>query len=266
MHRRMQTHDLFGSVVERMRTEPGIGWLPLIETCAHLIRRAGSVSALALLLLLPASPALSVLTFTADSTTSEGSPLDTLRVGELVTIDLTVRSDGEGVLGVGSAATGYDTTVIAFDSGIAVASILSMACVLTYPCVGGLDNSSVAGPLHLNHGPALGPEIQFLNAVSVAGTSHSGEMDRGVTGLVGDPQFQLVFRAMAPGTTTINLGTDFDYGDAVILGGGSSAQEAKTFVTLTVIPEPSIGVLMVLGLAGLARRSRRGDKTTDSSC
>ena len=103
----------------------------------------------------------------------------------------------------------------------------------------------------------LGPEVQYLNAASTAGSSFTGVTDEGVDGLAGSAQFQLVFEASGPGTTTIEFGADQDYGDALILAGGLIGVTNSAFVTLNVVPEPGTALLMGLGLAGLASAGRR---------
>ena len=97
-----------------------------------------------------------------------------------------------------------------------------------------------------------------MNGVSSGGSIYTGATDEGVaTGTAGDPQFQLVFTAVGPGTTTINLGADAAYGDEIIGAAGSVLTANNTSVTLTVIPEPGTALLMGLGLVGLASGGRR---------
>jgi hypothetical protein len=208
-------------------------------------------------MLMVASVAGAEVTFTA-SASSNGGPISALNPGDLVTIDITLRSDGEAAFGVGGAAFGYDESVASYVSGTAVNAVLVQVCVPALGCFGGVDNGVIAGA-----GPALslanplGPEVQFLNAASTSGSTFTGATDQGVNGVAGSAQFQLVFQAGPAGSTTIEFGADPDYGDALIIAGGQQGVTNSAFVTLTVIPEPGTALLMGLGLAGLASARRR---------
>jgi hypothetical protein len=70
-----------------------------------------------------------------------------------------------------------------------------------------------------------------------------------------DDQFRLVFRAIGPGRTVIRIGTGYE-GDGEVGLGGSLDTSSNVEVAITVIPEPGAAVLVGLGLAGLAMRTR----------
>ena len=168
-------------------------------------------------MLLVASAASAEVTYTA-SASSSGGPLSALNPGDLVTVDITLRSDGELAFGVGGSAIGYDEAVASYSSGTAVSDVLVQVCVASLGCFGGVDNSAIAGAgPQLSLANPLGPEVQYLNAASTGGSAFTGATDEGVDGVPGSAQFQLVFEASGAGTTTIEFGADQDYGDALIL-------------------------------------------------
>ena len=201
-----------------------------------------------------ASVASAATTFTASATTS-GTSLSGLVVGDTVTIDVTLGSDG-GVFGLGVSAIGFDP-VASFTSGSVPANVLNAICVAPGACFGGLPNTTAAASVGSANVPGL-PEVQLFNGVSTVAVDGTGASDQGVVTLTaGDPQFQLVFTAAAPGSTTITIGANSAYGDNVVGAGGSLLSSTNATVAITVVPEPGTALLMGLGLAGLAGSSRR---------
>ena len=102
------------------------------------------------------------------------------------------------------------------------------------------------------------PWVAEFTATTGAASASSPGLDGVIDG--GDAQFRLVFRAAAPGVTTIEIGTntaDPILGNAVIGDGGVASNAANAVVTVSVIPEPGTALLMGLGLAGLATAGRR---------
>jgi len=67
-----------------------------------------------------------------------------LEVGDFVTVDITLRSDGESAFGLGGSAIGYDESIVGFQSGIAAPDVLVQVCVASVGCFGGLDNNGVS--------------------------------------------------------------------------------------------------------------------------
>ena len=68
----------------------------------------------------------------------------TVEVGDFVTVDITLRSDGESAFGLGGSAIGYDESIVGFQSGIAAPDVLVQVCVASVGCFGGLDNNGVS--------------------------------------------------------------------------------------------------------------------------
>jgi hypothetical protein len=205
-----------------------------------------------------ASVAGAAATFTASATSASGNPLTALVVGDVVTIDVTLRSDGSSVFGLGVSAVGYDTSVATFTSGSVPANVLNAICVGPGTCFGGLANTTGSAFETTANSPNL-PEVQLFNGVSTVAVNGTGTNDQGVsTGVAGDAQFQIVFSAAGPGTTTISLGANSAYGDDVVGTGGAVGSSTNASVTLIVpVPEPGTALLMGLGLAGLASAGRR---------
>ena len=107
------------------------------------------------------------------------------------------------------------------------------------------------------------PEVQLFNGTSTVNVFGTGAIDQGgITGIAGGPQFQIVFTAANPGTTTMSIGANAAYGDnafsygddAIETGGIVSATNAT--LAVTVVPEPATALLLGMGLAGLASMRR----------
>lgn len=203
-----------------------------------------------------AAPAFAAVTLTASATSASGSPLSALPVGDLVTIDITLRSDGVPVYALQASATGYDPNGLGFVSGEGAGHVLSLIC-LPQGCFGGIENDAIEAPgIREDRSNPLGPQVRFMRGLTIGFTSQTGAADLGVSGIVGDPQFRLMFRARAPGATTIEIGANLAYGDASEGEGGLLVPTSGASVDLLVVPEPSVTTLFALGLAGLTRGRR----------
>ena len=200
---------------------------------------------LASALIFAAGAANAGVTFTVTGT-SGANPAG-MAIGEFMTVDVRISSDGEpAIFGLGASAYGYDTNFLSFDSGDAVVSYLHDTCIPapTNVCFNGLDNVE---------GGALTAEadgrIQIGNSASLTGRVGTGDLDPGLDGAVGgdDAQFRLVFEAIAEGTSTLTVGTGANQGDVIVLAGGVTEQATNDTLVITV-PEPGA---VVSGLAAL---------------
>lgn len=215
------------------------------------------ISVLATAAMIFAASAASAVTFSVIGTsTSLGSELSALLPGEEVTIDIRVGADADGVFGMGASVWGYDENVADFVSGDAVASIFNAVAIPGVGAFSGLSNLN-AGALGESFIGANGNRVQIFNGAGLSPT-FAQALDPGLDGNVGggDAMFRVTFAAIAPGTTSLNIGTGYQ-GDVVVLAGGVTIQAQNGVVELTVVPEPGTALLMGLGLAGLAAAGRR---------
>jgi len=212
--------------------------------------------ALAAALVLTAAPALAATTFSILSTSATGGrPLNGLNVDDLVTIRLRIV-DGSGVFGLGASAWNYNEAVIDFDSGTSVSAINHATCIPAVGCFSGLANALInvtpgtfgSGPLSESSIGASGNRVLIFNGVGLAGTNYNAQ-DPGVDAVVGGGGYQveLVFRAIANGSSTIKIGTGYN-GDGEVLAGGATNQDANVDIAINV-PEPAS---FAAGLAALA--------------
>ncbi|MEZ4334627.1 MAG: hypothetical protein R3F35_22960 [Myxococcota bacterium] len=224
---------------------------------------------LASALLLVASAAQALVTFTVQTSVTGGHPLSAVQVGDTITLDIRISNPGGGnVFGIGAAAFGWDNAVINYTSGNAVAAnILPSQCFgdPVNVCIGGMTNSAGGARPEGTPTALSGRNVQIVNAVDVA--AHVGEASDqapGLDGIIGggDAQFRLVFTAAAEGTTTLEVGTkstDPVLGNAVIGDGGSVSEASNALLNITV-PEPGAvaaglaAIGSVIGVAGVRRR------------
>lgn len=205
------------------------------------------VSVIATAIFFAASAASAAVTFTVDTSVASGNALDALVVGDIVTLDITMRSDGlEPVFAIGGAVSG-GAGAVNLVSGSTVPSALVSVCI-PGGCFGGLDSSQAVSL------QAAG-DIQFFNGVSISGSSQTGAMDPGFDGVVGSPQAQVVLEVLA--STTLTVGALAAFGDAIVGQGGAFLTSNNATIELAIIPEPGTALLMGLGLAGLAGAGRR---------
>jgi hypothetical protein len=106
-----------------------------------------------------ASVAGAAVTFTQSTSVDSGRALSALEIGDVVTIDITLRSDGEGTLAVGAAASGYDTGVVSFSGGQASSAVLVQVCIPTVGCFGGIGNVAANLPLAQAVDATAGPFV-----------------------------------------------------------------------------------------------------------
>ena len=220
---------------------------------------------LAILATTSASTALASVTFDVmfDVTTNAivHNPQDALGPGDEITLDIRIRSTGERIRGIGAAVYGYDSSVVNFVSGSVVEEFFFEECSVETGCSRSLVNSLSALSEGLLAG--VGTYVQFLSANSTRGRIGTGELDPGLDGIVGggDAQFRLHFRVVGVGAVFFRVGTGGGptLGNGIFLEGGV-IEHANTFVS--IIPEPAVGWLVGIGLAGLAmiRTDRTGSR------
>ncbi len=194
------------------------------------------------------------LTFTLTTEGSGGQSVDSLSIGDLVTIDITLRSDGQPIRVLEASATGYDPDILSLRSATTVNSVLSRVCLQSsegLECYGGIylrEDASLTEVIE----PPLAPYVKIFEGQAGFPFSSTGELDYGVHGVESGPQFQLVFRAVSAGITTVEIGIHPELGD--IAGGLSPIVSNNASLTITVVPEPGTALLIGFGLAGLAAR------------
>ena len=226
---------------------------------------------LALASCLFAASAASALTFVTTTSVDSGRALDLLQTGDVVTINIRMSNPAAvAIFGIGAGAQGWDNSVAEFVS--AELGLGKYFCP-TATCNTGLDNGVtypnadentgnwLVGPGDIQNVAGVGSYFPIVQAISTTGRAGNGARDPGLDGVVNgnDAQFRIVFRAGAPGTTTINIGTNANptLGNVVVLAGGVTEQAVNSLISLTVVPEPGTALLMGLGLAGLAAAGRR---------
>lgn len=176
--------------------------------------------------------------------------------GSTVTIGLRVSNEsGQSVSSLGITATGH-RLVASFVSGEAAGSVLNSVCDEVLGCFGGITNfasgvSDNAGSVRLFEGVTSGP------------TTSDGSIDPGLDGGPGTAQFLVSFQIVGAGIELISIGIDPSIGDVGIADGLQidPASFNKQVVLSSeqpayVVPEPTVGVLLGMGLASLAASTR----------
>ncbi|MFK7894250.1 MAG: PEP-CTERM sorting domain-containing protein [Myxococcota bacterium] len=176
-----------------------------------------------------------------------------LNEGDVVTIDIVMTNSSQTeIIGLAASVWGWDRENVQFLGGEAVFNYFNRICVGPGQCFNGVQNF-VGGPLVESETPGFGPRVQFVLSYGLGGISNSGVgVDQGLDGQVGTAMFTLRFSVLQPSQTTLLIDT-FYPGDGVVLPGGAPGQSVGSTVDLVVVPEPSTGVLLVLGLVGLSR-------------
>ncbi|MFO0691407.1 MAG: PEP-CTERM sorting domain-containing protein [Myxococcota bacterium] len=228
-------------------------------------------SVLASVAMMFVASAASALTFVATASVDTGHALNALQNGDVVTINIRMSNPAAvAIFGIGAGVQGWDNNVAVFQG--ADLNLGKYFCPTT-ACNTGLDNGVIypnsdpdTGNPHVTPGDVqnvagVGNYFPIVQAISTTGRAGNGARDPGLDGVVngGDAQFRVVFRAGAPGTTLINIGTNANptLGNVVVLAGGATEQATNASFSLTVVPEPGTALLMGLGLAGLAAAGRR---------
>ena len=201
---------------------------------------------LASLLVLWASAASATVTFTVIGTS--GTDPASMTIGDTVTVDVRIASDGTPTFGLGASAWDYDEAVADFVSGDNVDTYLHETCIPDYGCFTGLTNLAGGAAVETEISPN-GNRVQIANSADLAGISGTGADDPGLDGVVagGDAQFRITFEAIGDGDTTIQFGTGYQ-GDGIILAGGVNEAAVNDTVAISV-PEAGqvAGSLAALG-------------------
>ena len=218
----------------------------------------GTVIAAAAVAAFSAGTASADVTWTVDA--SSTGDLNAAQAGDVITIDITLRSDGISVFGVGGSIYGADIGAGAVTLSGGTTSSAALVQFATGPGTGfgGLDSTQAVAL-----DPAGGDAgIQFFNGVSISGTGADGSGDLSpITSAAGDPQFQVVVEVaagLADGEYTLNVGAGHPT-DGAVGNGGAALGTTEGSVVFTV-PEPgtiasSLAAMgTVLGVVGLRRR------------
>ena len=207
-----------------------------------------------LFLVMSASYANAEVTYTVETTTGNGNPLNAMDMGETLTIDVFLRSDGEAVFGLGASVFGYDGA-LTYVSGTTSETFLNQAATGPGTGFGGLPNTLGSDPTET---PFENDEIQFLNGISPSGTPATGADDISpIDQMAGGAHARMVFTVNE--TVTFTVGTSSDYADAVIGNGGAELAVNNSVIAVTV-PEPGtiVSSMAALGsvfaVVGLRRR------------
>ncbi len=212
------------------------------------------ISLIAVAIFFAASAASAAVSWAVSGSSS--GDINNAQAGDVITIDITLSSDGTPTFGVGGSVYGPDVGAVSLVGGTTSSAALVQFGTGPGTGFGGLDSTQAVAL-----DPAGGTAgIQFFNGVSITGTPATGAGDISpVTGLPGGPQFQVqvsVNAGLAPGTYTLDVGAGHPT-DGVIGTGGAALASTDGSVSFTVVPEPGTALLMGLGLAGLAGAGRR---------
>ncbi len=203
-----------------------------------------------------ASAAQAQVTYTVTPTVGGNivGPGTPVSAGSILTLDIQLSTDGAPIAAIGASAYAYEANGLAFTPGQGAAAqrLLASTCLPTFGCSGGLAGAT--NPPEVLTGPTAA--VRFFNHLDVIPSTNDGSADLGADGQAGTPQATLNFFVLQnivfEGGTTIQVGTDADYGDSIVLGDASMGASQ----TLWVVPEPGTALLMGLGLAGLGQAGR----------
>lgn len=206
------------------------------------------VSTIATAIFFAASAASAAVTFNVTATPSGGDILN-MNPGDTLTLDITMRSDGELLFAVGASVFGYAPGSLSLQSGQTASAAFVQFATGPGTGFGGLDSAQIVEEVGAS-------ETQFFNGVSIGGTPATGADDVSVvTDAAGGPHARIIFVVNA--STVLNVGASMDFGDAIVGNGGAFLTANNAVIEAVVVPEPGTALLMGLGLAGLAAAGRR---------
>ncbi|MFK7896665.1 MAG: PEP-CTERM sorting domain-containing protein [Myxococcota bacterium] len=197
------------------------------------------------------SPALALITFNVDVETESGDGV--VRVGDEVTLNVAMTSDGEPYYGISASVSGYETSRARFDRGVAVDTAFNTVCIPGAGCFAGISNMAIP----LVEDPAV-PRVPFFLGVTIAPAASTGADDFGIGGFrisEGDYHASLTFEMLLPGLSRFDIGAALP-DELIIVAGGAIEPPINAFVEIYVVPEPSTALLMGLGLIGLCGLGR----------
>lgn len=231
---------------------------------------------LALVAMMPATA--SALGISVVNVTTSSGSTSLIEDGATVTVDLVVENaTNEAVYGLGFGIAGFDTDQNGLqDDGLTFSSAQVSDSILNSVVVGGtpflgLDNVRTSPVLHGNHNPIFPSfneevKVTLFEGVNTTPANGDGTLDLGVGGTpvgAGDVHVRVQFLAtggtagLLATTTTLQFGIFEDVGHAAVGLGGSPLAFDNASLSLRIVPEPGTGLLMGLGLAGLATTRRR---------
>lgn len=183
--------------------------------------------------------------------------------GDLVVLDITLRSDGEPVQALGGSVYGPDASAFELVGGTGSGTVLVQLATGPGSGFGGIQGRS-----EVEVNPAGGDAgFVFAGHVTCCAATATGARDVSpVTGLAGGPQFQVVLRFVPPaeGEYTLFVGSNHPSG-GVFGSGGTSVDSTDASISVTyLVPEPGTALLIGAGLSFLAR-PRRSRSPVDPS-